>query len=283
MTSSGTIRRVASTSRTGGVFPRRLLGLLVGLGCAVLVLASPAAALPKLPSPITIPTLPKLPAVPTLPGIGGLPIVSQPIDIPLPVPPLPIDVPLPVEVPLPIEVPLPLPPLPVVPSAPLSTSAFPGLDGLPVPLGADGLAAAAAADGEQLAPDGASAGTPAEGFPETPTSGLLRQPGTGANPQGTRCFLATSASVAFAYECLERGASTGAVGDEARRPDDRTSGSRGHLARPHRRGRSRAGRGGRAADGGRRVGATAPPATRRNTRRLTRSSQVARQRIQEAT
>ncbi len=173
-----------------GVLPRRLLGLLVGLGCAVLVLASPAAALPKLPSPITIPTLPKLPAVPTLPGIGGLPIVSQPIDIPLPVPPLPVDVPLPVDLPLPpLPVPpLPVAPLPVVPSARLSTSAFPGLDGLPapVPLSADGLTAAAAADGEQLAPDGASAGSPAEGFPETPTSGLLRQPGTGANPQGTR-------------------------------------------------------------------------------------------------
>jgi hypothetical protein len=165
---------------------------LGALGCALLVLASPATALPTLASPVTVPTLPKLPSVPTVPSVPAVPGVGE----------LPI-VPLPVDVALPVDVPLPVPPLPLDLAAPLSTPAVPDVNGLaaPLPVSADRFAATASG-GEQLAPDGESAGTPAEGSQATPTSGLLRQPGTDSNPQGTRCFLATRASVAFAYECL---------------------------------------------------------------------------------
>ena len=192
--------------------------------------------------------------------IGGLPIVSQPIDIPLPVPPLPVDVPLPVDRPaarcLRSR---------SVPSAPLSTSAFPGLDGLPVPLSADGLAAAAAADGEQLAPDGASAGTPAEGFPDDTDLGFAPAAGNRREPTGNALLPRDERERRLRLRVPERARQPApSVTKRAAQTTERVEVAGISLART---GVAVLGlvAVAAAAAGGRRVVATAPPATRRDT------------------
>ena len=184
-------------SPTRGVFPPRSLGLLVRLGCAVLVLASPAMALPKSPSPITIPTLPKLRSYRRCRRCRGSAasrsfrsrstsrcrcLRSR-------------------RRPAPDRRPAPTGSAPRGSVGPVVDLAFPGLDGLPVPLSADGLAAAAAADGEQLAPTARPPALP-PGIPRDADLGFAPAAGNRPEPAGNPLFLATSASVTFAYECL---------------------------------------------------------------------------------
>jgi hypothetical protein len=158
----------------------------VGFGLAVLLAGSPVAAA------LAVPPVPSVP-IPTLPTLPTLPLPIAPPEVTVPVVPVPV---------------IP-PPTDVVAVPPLSTaSVLFGLGGLSpsIPLAADAvpeLGSAPAVTPDQQALSEPTLVPVSGAAPSSPFS-TARLPQAGAsNPDGTRCFIATTGGIASAHECRE--------------------------------------------------------------------------------